>query len=213
MITTKSGRTVNLTEKAMNSVINSTAKGSRSNGGNVQTKQRGVKRNESESEDNISQSDRSEQLNLSANEEVENCFNELEEGIENNKDEIKYINENVNIVLKLLMSVLPLTSVHQIKDQIKDVESSDHQWAQNLIYQRLGGKENAEQGGNDIVNNTMGNSTATAPQTDTGINYATVAATVPNVSNQKDLNNLILKNLDDMNRKKKYCYNRDGRRL
>ena len=203
MITTKSGRTVNKTEKALNSEMNSAAKGSRSNGGNVQSKQRGVKKNEREPDDNISQSDRSEQLNLSVNEVVDNCVYELEESIENNKDEIKYMNENVSVVLKLLMSVLPLTSVHQIKDQIKDVESSDHQWVQNFIYQRLGGKTNAEQDKNDIVNNTMDNSTATAPQTETGMNYATVAATkVPNVANQKDLNDLILKNLDDMNRKK-----------
>ena len=185
------------------SLVNSAGKGSRNNGGNVQTKQRGVKKKESESEDNISLTDRSNQFNLSASEEVDNCMNELEESIENNKDEIKYINENASVVLKLLISVLPMTSVHQIKDQIKDIASSDHQWAHDFIYQRLGGKTNAEQGKNDIVNNsTNATSTATAPQTVTGTNYAAVAATVPNVSNQEDLNNLILKNLDDMNRKK-----------
>ena len=121
----------------------SAGKGSRNNGGNVQTNQRGVKRKENESEDNISHTDRSEQFNLSASEEVENCVNELEEGIENNKDEINYINENVIVVLKLLISVLPSTTVHQIKDQIKDIASPDHQWAHDFIYQRLGGKTNA----------------------------------------------------------------------
>ena len=188
------------------SLTEASAKGSRGNGGSIQTKQRGRKGNDSDSEDDISQSDRSDQGDVSDREEINNLENDLEEYKESNDKVIQYLGDNVKVVLKLLMSVLPSATVHQLNEQTKDIKSSDHQWAQDFIYQRLGGKTDADKGKNVVVNTGADSSTATAPQGEPGITYANVAATaattLPNAPNQDDLNNLILKNIDDMNRKK-----------
>ena len=93
------------------------------NGGEIRNMSRGSEGNESDSDD-YSQSDHNEQskLNNSANETMENNMNECEESIENNTNIIQYVSENVSVVLKVLMSVLPLATVQQFTNKVQDVE-------------------------------------------------------------------------------------------
>ena len=166
-----------------------------------QNKPSGAEGNDSDSDDNS-------QYNPSESETMENVINEFEEIVENNSGMIKYVKENVFVVLKVLWEVLPLDVIQRFAEKTKDIKSDDHQWAQDLTYQHFGprGNTEAEQGKNVIVNNVKDTGTAsvTAAQTNTNINYAaaTAATLVPNATNQTDLNNLIKQNLEEISRKK-----------
>ena len=158
--------------------------------------------NGSDNDDVDSQSDQ-----LDPSEIMENYINEYEERIENNSDGIQYLKENIGTVFKFLWQVLPLSTVQLVAERTKDVNSNDHQWVQDLSYQRLGsgGNTNAEKGKNEFVNIDKATGTATAgataaPQTE--LNYATAAASTPNAPITNDLNKLIRDNLEDMHRKK-----------
>ena len=139
----------------------------------------------------------------------EDYINEIEKGIEENSNMIQYLNENVYTVLKLLWQVLPLSTVQLVAERTKEVNSDDHQWIQDLSYQRLasGGNTSADKGKNDFVNINQDTSTATAagavaaPQAES--TYATTAAaSLPNAPNPNDLSKLIRDNLEDIHRKK-----------
>ena len=158
--------------------------------------------------DEHSRPDQDEQFNNSVNESIENCRDECEEGIENNTRIIQYVSDNVSVVLKTLMNVLPLTTVNEFASKVQNANSDDYQWAQDLVYQRLGpaGSTNSEQGKNEIVNNVKASDTASASASSSQevklTNYASVAATIPDATNQNVLNTIIRQNIDDMNRKK-----------
>ena len=157
-----------------------------------------------DTDDDLSQS---EQFYPSESERMDDYISEWEKGIDNNSKNIQYVSDNVSAVLKVLWQVLPLSTVQLFNEQVKSSNSAEHEWAQDLSYQRLGpgGNTDADQGKNTTVTIDMATSTATAsspaaPQA--GTNYASVVASPTNASNQTDLNKLIRDNLEDMHRKK-----------
>ena len=175
------------------------------NGGDTQNMPWGSEGNGSISDEHSQADHDDEQFNNSVNESIENSRDDCEEIIENNTRIIQYVSDNVSAVLKILMNVLPLTTVQEFASKVQNVNSDDYQWAQDLVYQRLGpeGSTNTEQGKNEIVNNVKASDTASASTSQAvNVNYAAAAATIPDAPNQNALNTIIRQNIDDMNRKK-----------
>ena len=119
---------------------------------------------ESEGNDTDDDLSQSEQFYPSESERMDDYISEWEKGIENNSKNIQYVSDNVSAVLKVLWQVLPLSTVQLFAEQVKDTNSAEHQWAQDLSYQRLGpgGNTNADQGKNKTVTIDKDTSTATA---------------------------------------------------
>ena len=79
---------------------------------------------------------------------------ELNEKIENNTDRINYVQENFEVVTRLILSVLPISSINNIVSQIKDVQADDHIMMQDFINQVLE-KNSANQGKVNVLNDTV----------------------------------------------------------
>ena len=96
-----------------------------------------------DTDDDLSQS---EQFYPSESERMDDYISEWEKGIENNSNYIQYVSENVSAVLKVLWQGLPSLTMQLLAEQVKDTNSAEHQWAQDLSYQRLGpgGNTNAD---------------------------------------------------------------------
>ena len=95
---------------------------------------------------------------------------EVNEKVTNNTDRINYVQENFEVVTRLILSILPISAIMNIVSQIKDVKSDDHIIIQDFINQVLE-KNSANQGKTNI------NDTSTATST-TGVNAAAATATV-----------------------------------
>ena len=63
------------------------------------------------------------------------CPDEMNEKIENNTDRINYVQDNFEVVLRLILSVLPIASINRIISEIKSVEANDHVMILDFINQ------------------------------------------------------------------------------
>ena len=106
---------------------------------------------------------------------------EVNEKIQDNTDRINYVQENLEVVLRLILSVLPMSSIHCILAQINNVEANDHIMAQDFIKQVLE-RNSANQGKNDVtVLNDVVN-TATSTEGDAAAAAVIVQQTEPKQS-------------------------------
>ena len=75
---------------------------------------------------------------------------EVNEGVKENRDRINYFQSNCEVALRFIISVLPITCIQKIANEIKTVESDDHVILQDFIEQVL--NSNSPNQGKDITN-------------------------------------------------------------
>ena len=142
------------------------------------------------------------------------CPDEMNEKIENNTERINYVQDNIEVVLRLILSVLPMAAINRIFSEIKSVEADDHIMIQDFVNQ-VKEKNSENQGKNDvnvlndpvnIASSTEGNAAATtaaAVLVEQTVPTASVTDNLPATIDQSVIiADKVQERLDDINRKK-----------